>query len=340
MPELRQDPITKRWVVIAAERNKRPQDFKVIREERKPGVCPFCEGNEKKTPPEITAYREPGTAPDEQGWWIRVVPNKFPALTYEGNLITTRDQFYTKMSGIGAHEVIIESPDHQMSLEKHSIHQLQEIFRAWRERLENLLSDSRINYVQIFKNAGARAGASLEHPHSQLIATPIIPPVVEDELEGAREYFEKEGKCLFCEINSFELSNKTRVVIENEEFCAYCPYASRFPFETWVIPKGHQASFTYLDDYLLNQLSLILKETMQKIVTSLNRPPYNLVLHTAPKGYLESPYYHWHIEILPRLTTVAGFEWGTGIYINPTAPEVAAAFLREAPQPVFERSSR
>ncbi len=332
MPELRQDPVTKRWVIIAAERSKRPQDFNVVHQERNPGICPFCEGNEGKTPPEITAYREAGSRPNEPGWWVRVVPNKFPALSYEGDLTTIQDQLFVRMSGIGAHEVIIESPDHQMSLEKHSLHQLQEIFRVWCERLKNLLNDSRIKYVQIFKNAGAVAGASLEHPHSQLIATPIVPPVVEEELKAAQEYFEQKGKCLFCEINSLELSGKSRVVAENEEFCAYCPYASRFPFETWIIPKRHQASFTHLDEHLLNKLSLILKETMQKIVTSLNRPPYNLVLHNAPQGHLESPYYHWHIEILPRLTTVAGFEWGTGIYINPTAPEVAAAFLREAPQ--------
>ncbi|MDH7578772.1 MAG: galactose-1-phosphate uridylyltransferase [Bacillota bacterium] len=333
MPELRQEPVTKRWVIIAIERSKRPLDFHVKPDERKGGDCPFCPGNEDKTPPEIMAFREPGTKPNGRGWWIRVVPNKFPALEKNGAespLNSAEENFFNKMMGIGAHEVIIESPEHGASLEKHPIHQLKEIFRAWRERHNILMKDDAIKYVQIFKNAGAVAGASLEHPHSQLIATPLIPHVIEEELKGAQKYFEEKGCCLYCEINHQELNKNERIVAENEAFIAYCPFASRFPFETWILPKEHQASFSALNDFLLNQLSLIVKETMQKIVSSLNHPPYNLMLHTAPFGYREAPYYHWHLEIFPRLTTVAGFEWGTGIYINPTSPETAAKYLREA----------
>lgn len=329
MPELRQEPITKRWVIIATERSKRPSDFKVKQDERRGGACPFCKGNENQTPPEIMAFREPGTNSNEPGWWIRVVPNKFPALQKDKTQGSPEQNFFVKMEGIGYHEVIIESPDHNASLEKHPLHQLQEIFRAWQKRHNTLMKDEIIKYVQIFKNAGAVAGASLEHPHSQLIATPLIPHVIEEELKGAQDFFEKKGCCLYCEINHQELKIGVRVVAENEGFLAYCPFASRFPFETWILPKRHQASFSALDNSLLKQLSSIVKETMQKIISSLNHPPYNLMLHTAPAGYTEVPYYHWHLEILPRLTTVAGFEWGTGVYINPTSPEEAAKYLRE-----------
>ncbi len=328
MPELRQEPITKRWVIIATERSKRPSDFHVKQNEKSGGACPFCKGNENQTPPEIMAFREPGTNSNEPGWWIRVIPNKFPALQKDETQGSPEQNFFVKMEGIGYHEVIIESPDHNASLEKHSLHQLQEIFRAWQER-HNALMKEEIKYVQIFKNAGAVAGASLEHPHSQLIATPLIPPVIEEELKGAQDFFEEKGCCLYCEINHQELKKNVRVIAENEGFLAYCPFASRFPFETWILPKRHQASFSALDDSLLKQLSSIVKETMQRIISSLDHPPYNLLLHTAPAGYTEVPYYHWHLEILPRLTTVAGFEWGTGVYINPTSPEAAAKYLRE-----------
>ncbi len=332
MPELRQEPVTKKWVIIATERSKRPIDFNIKQDECKRGTCPFCAGNEDKTPPEIMAFREPETKPNERGWWIRVVPNKFPALKKNGcqDLLNPfEESFFQIMTGIGAHEVIIESPEHDASLEQHPIHQLQEVFRAWRERHNSLMKEDAIKYVQIFKNSGAVAGASLEHPHSQLIATPLIPDVIEAELKGAQHFFKEKGGCLYCEMNQQESKKNERVVAENEGFIAYCPFASRFPFETWILPKQHQASFSLLDESLLNQLSIIVKETMQKIVSSLNHPPYNLMLHTAPAGYTEAPYYHWHLEIFPRLTTVAGFEWGTGIYINPTSPETAAKYLKE-----------
>lgn len=331
MSELRQEPVTKKWVIIATERSKRPSDFPIKQEVRKGGTCPFCEGNEDKTPPEIMAFRESGTKPNEPGWWIRVVPNRFPALKKNEKLKPKpiEQDFFLTIPGIGVHEVIIESPEHDASLEKHSICQLHEIFRAWRERQNTLIKEPQIKYIQIFKNTGSVAGASLKHPHSQLIATPLIPHVIEEELRGAQEYFEEKRSCLYCEINYWELKKKVRIITDNEGFVAYCPFASRFPFETWILPKSHQASFADLDDSLLNQMSLIVKETMQKITDSLNHPPYNLVLHTAPVGYENSPCYHWHLEIMPRLTTVAGFEWGTEVYINPTLPETAAALLRE-----------
>ncbi|MGD0620987.1 MAG: galactose-1-phosphate uridylyltransferase [Thermacetogeniaceae bacterium] len=329
MPELRQEPITGNWVIIATERNKRPSDFQARHEERKGGVCPFCKGNEKLTPPEITAYREAGTHPDEPGWWIRVVPNKFAALDNKSTDSEISRNFYTSMNGNGAHEVIIESPEHDQSIEQHDPVQMQEIFRAWRDRLRALMARTPIRYVQIFKNAGAIAGASLEHPHSQVIAAPLIPTVIENELEGARAFFVDRGLCPYCEMIAHEEAAGDRLIAGNQQFIAFCPYASRFPFEITILPRRHQADFSGLDDSMLQDLSAIVKVTMQKLTASLSRPPYNLMLHTAPAGFTGAPYYHWRLEILPRLTIVAGFEWGTGIYINPTPPETAAKYLRE-----------
>jgi UDPglucose--hexose-1-phosphate uridylyltransferase len=330
MPELRQEPITKYWVIIAAERSKRPSDFPVPQENNKGGTCPFCKGSEKLTPPEITAYREPGTRPDEPGWWIRVVPNKFPALEICAQDLGIRRSFFTSMYGAGAHEVIIESPEHDKTLEQHDLVQLQEIFRAWRDRHDALLNTKPIRYVQIFKNEGATAGASLGHPHSQVIATPLIPSVIEQEIEGARAFFMERGGCPYCEMIDEEMAAGDRLIAANQQFIAICPFASRFPFEMLILPKQHQASYSRLDESMIEDLSGIVKDAMQKLATSLSRPPYNLMLHTAPAGFEDAPYYHWHLEILPRLTAVAGFEWGTGFYINPTAPESAAEYLRKA----------
>jgi UDPglucose--hexose-1-phosphate uridylyltransferase len=329
MPEFRQEPITGNWVIIATERNKRPSDFQARNEERKGGVCPFCKGNEKLTPPEITAYREAGTRPDEPGWWIRVVPNKFAALDNLGAGLDIRRNFYTNMNGVGAHEVIVESPEHEQSFDQHDSIQMREIFLAWRDRHRALMSRAPIRYVQIFKNEGAIAGASLEHPHSQVIATPLIPAVIEEELEGARKYFVDRDACPYCEMIAHEDEAGSRLIARNQQFISFCPYASRFPFEVTILPRRHQADFSRLDDAMIEDLGAIVKLTMQKMSTSLSRPAYNLTLHTAPVGFTGSPYYHWHLEILPRLTIVAGFEWGTGIYINPTPPENAAEYLRE-----------
>lgn len=336
MPELRQEPVTKKWVIIATERSKRPSDFLIQKEKRKGGFCPFCKGNEDKTPPEIMAYREAGTKPNTPGWWIRVVPNLFPALTKEGAGKTENRNFYLSKPGIGAHEVLIESPEHESSLESHSLEHIKEIFYAWRDRYQALINEESIQYIQIFKNEGSVAGASLEHPHSQLIATPLIPPVVDEELKGAQEYYQEQRKCIYCDMIKHELEEGTRVVMKNRDFLAFCPFASRFPFETWIIPQQHQAGFDLINDDQLHSLSAAVQDVTQKIAGSLNYPPYNMVLHSAPVGYSDVADYHWHLEILPRLTIVAGFEWGTGIIINPTPPESAAEYLRKADTNLFQ----
>jgi UDPglucose--hexose-1-phosphate uridylyltransferase len=330
MPELRQEPITKKWVIIATERSKRPSDFAAKQQERRGGgFCPFCGGNEGKTPPEVMAYREKGTKPNTPGWWVRVVPNLYPALTKTEAQNSEENNFYQTKPGLGAHEVLIESPEHNSTLENHSPEHVNEIFFAWRDRYKALSKAPGIRYVQIFKNEGSIAGASLEHPHSQLIATPLIPPVIDEELKGARDYYQQHGKCIYCEIIERELKAGARLVASNYDFLAFCPFASRFPFETWIIPREHQAGFDLVNDDQLQSMSGLVQEVAQKVSGLLNYPPYNMILHSAPAGHSDSAYYHWHLEILPRLTIVAGFELGAGIMINPTPPESAAKYLRE-----------
>ena len=339
MTELRKDPIVKRWVIIATERARRPSDFHSAKEEKRPGFCPFCPGNEEKTPPEIFALPQDGREPNSPGWVTRVVPNKFPALAIEGELGRGGKGLYDYMNGIGAHEVIIETPDHNMHMGDMPLEQLLAVLKTYRARIVDLVNDKRFRYILIFKNYGAAAGASLQHPHTQIIATPITPKVVTEELESAKSHFYDKERCLFCDLLYQELNDQERIVSVNEHFVVICPFASRFPFETWIFPRKHSAHFSQSSDELLRQLAIVLKETLKRLSVALDYPPFNFVLHNAPnvKSKSRRPGYwqtldldfHWHIEIMPRLTKVAGFEWGTGFYINPTPPEVAAKYLRE-----------
>lgn len=329
MPELRKDPITGRWVIIATDRAKRPSDFS--REQVIPkggGFCPFCPGNELKTPPEILAYRENG-GPNEKGWTLRVVPNKFPALRVEGDLNRQGQGLYDKMTGIGAHEVIIETPEHNLTLADLPEKQVADVFWAFRDRILDLKNDTRLRYILVFKNHGEAAGASLEHTHSQLIALPVVPKRVQEELDGARRYFDFKERCVYCDIIRQELEMGTRVVLETDHFVAVEPFAPRFPFETWILPRIHHSHFEASTAAAIQNLAWITRQTIRKVDKVLERPPYNLMLHSAPVQEGAVGYYHWHIELIPKLTKVAGFEWGTGFYINPTPPEEAAKFLRE-----------
>ena len=332
MPELRKDPVIGRWVIIATERSKRPDDF-VSLDEKTPQakLCPFCPGNEDKTPPEIMAYRKPGTLPDKPGWNLRVVSNKFPALRIEGKLNRQGQGMFDKMNGIGAHEVIIETPDHEKTLADLEQKQIEDILWAYRDRILDLKKDPRFKYVLIFKNQGRAAGASLIHSHSQLIATPIVPKRVMEELTGASEYYEYKERCVFCDIVAQELRDRIRIIGENEDFVAIAPFASRFPFEMWIIPKIHEAHFEEAHKHEYSQLAVILKEILGRLKKTLKCPPYNYIVHTAPFKDDYSQEYHWHIEIMPKLTQVAGFEWGTGFYINPMPPEQAVKYLLEKP---------
>ncbi len=329
MPELRKDPIIGRWVIIATERAKRPTDFKTERFAPSGSFCPFCEGNEDKTPPEILAYREAGTEPNKPGWRLRVVPNKFPALQIEGDLDKRGVGLYDRMNGIGAHEVIIETPEHHLTITELDNSQIADVLWAYRDRLSDLKRDVRFNYGMVFKNVGKVAGASLEHTHSQIIVLPTAPRTVADEMRGGKTYYDYRGRCIFCDIVRQEIESGERMVLDGERFIAYEPYAARFPFETWILPKFHASHYETIERPAAEELAYCLKTTLLKIEKSLNMPAYNYIVHTTPFDQNHTEHYHWHIEIIPRLTQVAGFEWGTGFYINPVPPETAAEFLRK-----------
>jgi UDPglucose--hexose-1-phosphate uridylyltransferase len=330
VPELRKDPILGRWVIISTDRAKRPSDYAKEPVVIKGGsFCPFCTGNEDKTPPEIMALRANGTPADTPGWSLRVVPNKFPALRIEGELERTGEGLFDRVSGVGAHEVIIESPDHQASLAQLPEKRIEDVLKAFRDRMVDLKNDPRFKYVLIFKNHGLAAGASLEHSHSQLIALPIVPKRVREEVDGAKQYYLMKERCVFCDIIRQEKQTQARVVSEDEHFLTVAPYAPRFPFETWILPKQHGAFFEDTAAATYPHLARALKRLLLRAEQLLDRPAYNFVLHTSPMREETELYYHWHIEYMPKLTRVAGFEWGTGFYINATPPEESARALRE-----------
>jgi UDPglucose--hexose-1-phosphate uridylyltransferase len=329
MPELRRDPIIGRWVIVSTDRSKRPSDFGRARDGQGAIPCPFCPGNEAKTPPELLAYGPSSRAGNAPGWWVRVVPNKFPALKVEGQLHRSGEGLYDRMDGLGAHEVVIETADHNTPLQKLDDARLEDVFWAYRDRIVDLKKDPRLEYVLIFKNHGSAAGATLSHPHSQLIATPMVPIRVKQEMQGAAAYFEYKERCIFCDIIQQEQSQKVRLVDENQDFVAIAPFASRFPFETWVLPKKHDYNFEDIQKSEMGHLARMVKSVLRRLDGVLDDPPYNFVIHNSPLKSNFLAHYHWHIEIIPKLTQTAGFEWGTGFYINPTPPEQAAAFLRE-----------
>jgi len=334
LPELRRDPITGRWVIISTERGKRPLDF--VRESvqiKGTPACPFCPGNEGKTPPEILAYGRNGTGKDTPGWSLRVVPNKFPALGIEGGLDREGEGLFDRMNGVGAHEVIVETPDHMKTLANLGEKAVEEVFWAYRDRMLDLKNDRRFRYILLFKNHGEPAGATLEHTHSQLIALPIVPKRVREEVDSAKHYYDEKERCIFCDIIRQERDTGERVIGENEHFISIAPYASRFPFEMWLLPKVHGSSYENNQSSIYSSLARMLKDTLMRLDVVLDRPAYNFMIHTSPVGEEINDHYHWHIEVIPKLTKVAGFEWGTGFYINPTPPEEAARFLREARLP-------
>jgi UDPglucose--hexose-1-phosphate uridylyltransferase len=331
MPELRKDPVTGRWVIISTDRRKRPNDFRFER----PSIigrdhCPFCPGREELTPPEVFAYRQNGGAPNSRDWELRVVPNKFPALQVEGGLNREGDGMFDRMNGIGAHEVIIETPDHDKTFASMSEIEIERVLSAYRERLLDLQQDRRLRYILLFKNQGATAGATLEHAHSQLIALPVVPDFVREEIEGARRHFEAKERCVFCDIVHQELASGVRVLQENADIVALSPYAPRFPFEAWLLPRRHASRFEHAPGHEHESLARMLKSILTRMDRALESPAYNLIVHTSPFNDANhaTDVYHWHVEILPKLARTAGFEWGTGFYINPTSPEEATRVLR------------
>jgi UDPglucose--hexose-1-phosphate uridylyltransferase len=296
--------------------------------------CPFCEGQEGKTPPEIAAVRRPGTAPNTPGWEVRVVANKYPALRIEGTSQVTTHGLFETMGGLGAHEVIIETPQHPLHPATMLPVQLGTVIWMYREVPFPVHQDDRFKYLLLFRNHGRTAGASLSHPHSQLIALPIVPKRAIEELESAQAYFAREGRCVYCDILEQETRERSRVVWENAEFLVFAPFAAWCPFECWIVPKRHEASFGNLSDQQIPALADAMHQTLGRLYHCLKNPPYNFIIHTAPYDAKVGHFYHWHIEIIPRLSQVAGFEWGSGFYINTVPPEDAARYLREVVFPV------
>ncbi|MCK4643093.1 galactose-1-phosphate uridylyltransferase [bacterium] len=320
--EIRKDPVIGRWVIVGHDKGYVAEKKESIQRKANPS-CPFCPGNESSTPPEILSVEKDGK------WQIRVIPNKYPALSSEGEIKREGVGLFDKMSGIGAHEVIIETPDHLASVTSLTVEQFTEVLKVFRSRFNELKKDERFRHVLLFKNEGHSAGASIEHSHSQIIATPIIPKRVQEELDGAEFYYSYKKRCVFCDM--LELDNrffKERVVIENDNMCVISPFAARFPFEMWVLPKKHFSTWENSDDEMLRSQAEILLSILRALDDVLGNPPYNIILHSSPINGNCDNYYHWHFEIIPKMKRIAGFEWGTGFYINPVPPEEAAEVLK------------
>lgn len=331
MTELRRDPIVGRWVIVEKEETSlTPQAYEHEDHTRRQAeICQFCPGREKQTPPEVDVLRDHGSAANGPGWTVRVVPNKFPALKIEGDLDKRGDGIYDMSNGVGAHEVVIETPDHFRDLADLSLEEMTRVLRVYQNRSVSLSRDRRFKYVLIFKNYGASAGTSVEHAHSQIIALPMVPKSVLEKLEGARNYYKFRERCVYCDLLQQEYDDKDKIVTENDAFMAFCPFAPRYPFETWIFPKAHHSEFNALDDKERQSLAGVLWEMLNRIKACLRDPSYNFYLHISPVNYEHEQSFHWHIEIVPQLTREAGYEWGTAFYLVQTNPAVAARFLRE-----------
>jgi UDPglucose--hexose-1-phosphate uridylyltransferase len=332
MPQLRLDETTSDWVIFAPSRVRRPNE---LRSHAVPAAestdatksCPFCPGNEAWTPPEIFAERPPGGSLSD--WQIRVVPNKFPALTIEADKRRHDDsQGFRVMGGCGAHEVVIESRDHFRPLAEQSVDQIERVLRTVQMRSQDLMRDKRFENIVVFKNHGEAAGTSLRHPHWQIIATPVVPKLLRQKQLVATDYFDQTGNCLYCGMLQRELAAKTRVVETNDDFAAVLPFASHVPFETWILPRHHISSFASEEPRRWRALAELLKRVLLRLHRGLENPEFNLTVDSDSRGEDGNESFLWHIRVLPRLTTPAGFELGSGMSINTVLPEEAATYLR------------
>lgn len=327
MSELRQNLATKEWVIIASERAKRPHEFvdtSRTLDSKTPAWdddCPFCPGNEE---PDLEVLR----VPKEANWQVRIVGNRYPALAVSGTLDRQYQGLQRRMSGVGYHEVIVESPRHNTCAALQTPEEVALVFRTFIDRAWTIQSDRRIEYILFFKNHGRQAGASLMHPHAQLMALPMVPSDVRVRADEARHHFDEVGRCAFCEMIEQEVAARSRIILESEHFVAFTPYASATPFHVWVMPRGHLSSFLHAQDTELNDLGYIMHRVLRKLYIGLKNPDFNYAIRTAPVSDLGAAYLHWYITIVPRISYAAGFEIGSGIYINPSMPEECAAFLR------------
>jgi UDPglucose--hexose-1-phosphate uridylyltransferase len=334
MSELRRDPILGRWNIVDTEHPAGPEAYAVDAQAPGGTTCPFCPGQEAMTPPEVYAVRPNGGAPDGPGWRLRVVPNKFPALRIEGELERRGFGLFDLCNGVGAHEVIIETPDHRREMAELTVEELTEVIRTFQLRSLDLRGDRRLKYTLLFKNVGLSAGASLAHPHSQLIALPIVPKRVREELVGSERYYEFRDRCAYCDMVRQELADRERLVVEHAACVAFCPFMSGYPFEVWILPTVHRADFATATQEEMAAFAQVLQQTLRRLGATFPKLPYNFIIHTSPIESREREAYHWHLELIPKLTRTAGFEWGSGFYINPTSPEFAARLLRAVNLPV------
>jgi UDPglucose--hexose-1-phosphate uridylyltransferase len=329
MRQFRKDPLSDRWVAYAEGRDDRPNEYESDRR-RLPGTrCPFCAGHEEDTPPQIAIYPPTGqstAASNGQDWLVRVVPNKYPAFRPESSKKICQEGLYEGAGAVGEHEVIVDSPRHIASLSQLSDEELATLMLAYRDRMLDLRK--KYVYALVFKNVGPQAGASLEHAHSQVVATPMVPVEVAREIAAAKRLFDEHQACFFCRVIADELEHRERFVDESEHFVAVCPYASRMPYEMWILPRAHASHFEQQTPDQLAELGKFLQELIRKLESLHGHLAYNYFVHTGPFDTSALRHYHWHIEVFPRLTTTAGFEWGAGYYINPVPPEQAAAILR------------
>ncbi len=333
MSELRRDPLTGRWVIIAPERADRPNAFLRRAPMDEPMSSPFLPGKEQLTPPEVFALREPGSSWNGPGWNVRVVPNRFPALRTETAIARKGIGLFDQVSGTGAHEVIVESPDPRGHLGTLPQEQVQRVLSAWAERIRDLSRDTRLRYAQLFQNHGQAAGATVSHPHAQLIALPLVPPDIVEELAVAKAHFDEKERCLTCDVLAQEREDRSRIVLETATVIALAPYASRSPFEVQLFPKAHRSAFERTSDAELAGLADALRLVLGKLDVALEKPAYNLFLVTQPLREPDAPHAHFRLGVRPALALWGGFEWGAGLTINPTPPEEAARFLRQTEVP-------
>jgi UDPglucose--hexose-1-phosphate uridylyltransferase len=327
MPELRHNVLTREWVIIATERAKRPEDFIKKRKEKKTlparvATCPFCPGNENLTPPETYVV------PDTSSWRVRVTPNKFAALSYQGERRRSIQGIRRTVTGVGIHEVIVETPDHSKTTALLEDAQVETVIQTYLNRFLFASRDPRVEQVTIFKNHGEAAGTSLEHTHSQMIAAPVITAQLRDRLINALKHFDEFGECIFCRVLDQELKESTRIVHESEHFVAFVQYAALTPFSMLIMPRRHMACFSEITDAEAADLARNLRRTLGKLYYGLDDPDFNYSVSTAPTEYAGVKYYHWYVSIIPRLTKLAGFELGSGMFINVSLPEENASFLR------------
>jgi UDPglucose--hexose-1-phosphate uridylyltransferase len=329
MSEIRKDPLSGRSVILAAERSKRPRPLSAGSVSLENEPCPFCAGNETMTPPEVFAHRHSSAPPDSPGWSVRVVPNKYPAL--EQNTVGQPNHgFFESLNGLGVHEVIVESPDHVTDMSQLSDEQCALVLGAYRQRLSYWRADPRWRYLLVYKNQGAGAGATLEHVHSQFMALPDLPRESAEQIARMKQYHEAAGRCLCCDMIENEIAHRERLVSNDGRFVVFCPFAARFAYETWILPRKHAPLFEQGTQADIRLVARILRDTLARMNAILGNPPFNYVIHTAPSEEDSSRHYHWQLQILPQVIRAAGFEWGSGMHLNPVAPETAARLLRGA----------